>query len=210
MGCDRRRRSGAPRAPAGSEQRAAWAGLRGTLVHRSWSARRPIQRETSGLRDHLPGLLSPTGSLRNLSRSLQHSAAGAGFCPGASVGCSSVGGGSGRGCREHCEGLGTPPEAAGGWSSAGLLWPSQGKRNGCSWVSGLVSVGNLGNLGKLREQPERAESKVLGGRWDPVGRNLGLLSSPERKNKKQRRTLGPSSVTNSLGGLQQPVTRSGP
>ena len=36
-------------APAGSEQRAAWAGLRGTLVHRPWSARRPIQRETSGL-----------------------------------------------------------------------------------------------------------------------------------------------------------------
>lgn len=118
--CDRRRRLGAPRAPAGSEQRAAWAGLRGTLVPGPWPVR-PIQRETSGLRDHFPGLLSPTGSLRNSSRSLRHSGPGTGLCPGASVGCSSVGGGSGDGRREHCEGLGTPPEAAGGWSSACLL-----------------------------------------------------------------------------------------
>ena len=149
--CDRRRRLGAPRAPAGSEQRAAWAGLRGTLVPGPWSVRRPIQRETSGLRDQFPGLLSPTGSLRNSSRSLQHSAPGTGLCPEASVGCSSVGGGSGDGRREHCEGLGTPPEAAGGWSSACLLWPSgQAQWMLVGFRPGFSGVSNLGTSRSAR------------------------------------------------------------
>ena len=54
-------------------------------------------------------------------------------------------------------------------------------------------------------------SKVLGGRWDPLGRNLELLSSQgKKKNDSSGHLDRPSSVTNSLGGLQQPVTRSGP
>ena len=43
-------------------------------------------------------------------------------------------------------------------------------------------------------------SKVLGGRWDPLGRNLELLSSQGKKKKRQRRTLRPTELCHQLAG----------
>lgn len=131
-----------------------------------------MPRETSGLRDHYPGPLFPTGSHRVLSRlvlprscSLQHSATPARLCPGHLSDASGGRGKAGRGWGQLVR------QRAGGPAPLGLLRPALAIPGQTQWMpvgfrpgfTGVSVLGTAEGQGGLRVEPWVGDGIAQGG-----------------------------------------------